>query len=446
MAVKEKRRRARGEGGLTQRPDGLWVGKVELPPDPVTGKRRDARVSSMVQSEAVKKLNKMKRDLADRGDLPSGTTTLAKYITYWLNDINQSRPKTRAGYRSKIEQYIIPAIGKIKLDKLSPDDVRKLESYIVDTKKLSPTSALQAYQILKKALKDAERENRVTRNVATLVDPPRKAVPKLKILTVDEAIKVIGSVTEARLGSRVAMALLTGARQGETLGLEWDRIDFGTDDEPGTVDLSWQLQRIAWRHGSKCRVVGQYESGKAKYECARPRGTDCPTRRLDAPADWEHRHMTGGLYLSRPKSKAGWRVIPLVEPLHSILIRRREASELEPNPHGLVWTADEKQTKNTHVVLPLDGTPVDPSRDNKAWHSVLEAAGVTDVRLHDARHTAVTLLYELGVPETVIQDIVGQSTISTTRGYRHKSQKPLIEALRALGGVLDGRLAIAASE
>jgi len=315
----------------------------------------------------------------------------------------------------------------------------------VKSRGLSPTTAHHTYRVLAKALKDALRDGRVLRNVAMLVDPPRRAVPEVKVLTADQAIDVIESVANSRLGSRWAFALLTGFRQGECIGLEIERVDFVKN----VIDMSWQLQRIAWRHGPGCDPVGEAEEGEYPlYACGRKRGTDCKTRVLDAPADWEHRYITGGLYWSRPKSNAGWRVVPMVEPLRSIMERRIAAALREPNPHGLVWTSDEKYAvggrHSGRRILPLDGSPLDPSRDNKAWHAVLDAAGAPQIRLHDARHTAVTILYDLGIAETVIQDIVGQSSLSVTRGYRARSQTLLVEAMGALGGALSKRPGIAA--
>lgn len=432
--------------GLNQQKNKLWVGRVELTPDPATGKRRQREVSSMVYETALGKFNKLKRALEDHADLPTGTETVKVWLAYWMDNIDHSRPSTRAGYRSSIK-YIEASIGRLRISQLTAADIRKIEHFIVKTKGLSPTTARQAYQVISMALGAAEREDRVFRNVAKLVDSPRKAVPRLGVLTADEGIEVIRGVVDQRLGSRIAAALLTGARQGELLGLEIDRVDFGTEAEnfeDAYIDLGWQLQRINWLHGC---------DGK----CGRIRGTDCQHRMIDAPADWEHRPIVGAYYWSRPKSKAGIRVIPLVEPLRSILLRRVEAAASEPNPYGLVWTADPKKSKGGKHTdrreLPLDGMPIDPSRDNKAWHEVLANtlilqpdgtyAPVTDVRLHDARHTAVTILYDLGVPETTIQDIVGQSTISVTRGYRSKSRKLPAAALQLLGAALTEKLGVA---
>jgi integrase len=396
-----QKRRRRGTGAVYQRPDGLWAAMLELPPDPRTGKRRRKQVTGKTQKLVEGKLDRLRLELQRSGDLPTASMPLARWLDYWLENINQSKPTTRLTYRTYIEQYIKPLLGKVKLDQLTPTDVRRLERHIVGDLGKSPTTALQGYQILAKALKDAEQEGRVQRNVARLVNPPRRAIYRAQVLDAEQAIQVLRTVANDRLGSRWAAALLTGARQGEMLGLELDRV------QDGLMVLSWQLQRI--------RLV----NGK-----------------LDAPADWEHRHLTGGLYLARPKSRAGWREVPLEEPLRSIIERRARVAMDEPNPFGLLWTADQKKSRATHELQPLDGMPIDPSADNRAWHDVLDRAGVPQVRLHDARHSAVTLLYELGVSEPVIQDIVGQSTLAVTRGYRHGTLAPRREAMAALGSLL----------
>src|SRR5690606_17072272 len=126
--------------------------------------------------------------------------------------------------------------------------------------------------------------------------------------------------------------------------------------------------------------------------CGRKRGTDCPDRKLDMDPSHEYRHITGGLWFGRPKTSAGTRTIPLVDPLYSILADRSNAVALEPNPHGLLFTAPGKQVRNTDGVEPLDGRPIDPSDDSKAWHEILKRAGLPQMKLHAARHTTVSVL------------------------------------------------------
>lgn len=415
--------RGKGKGAVYQRAsDGLWVASLELPPR--NGKRRRKVVTAKTEKAVIAKLNEEKDEYERTGDLPTAGQTVAQWLNLWFTTIavKKIRPKTAATYRTLLERHIIPTIGSVKLTTLTPAHVRRVEEAITSTLKnpkkpelgtLSSTTAAQAHRILAVALKYAEREGRVKRNAATLTDAPRKAQRQIGLLTGADGWKVLQEVAQDRLGSRWAAALLTGARQGELLGLEIDRV---TDE----IDLSWQLQRISWEHG-------------CDQKCGSARASECPVRTITAPADWERRYLTGGLWLSRPKSQAGWRIIPLVEPLRTIIERRIEAAAFEPNPFGLLWTSDLKKVSGRDTYRDgLDGSPIDPSTDNAAWHAVLKRAGVADVRLHDARHTAASLLLDAGVPEPTMLRILGQSSIAALRGYQRVDRRLLTDAMKAL--------------
>jgi integrase len=347
--------------------------------------------------------------------------TLAQWIRPWFAEVHSRRiaPKTIASYRTSIEQYIVPAIGRIPLGEVAPHHVRKVEADIRG-RGLGGASAQQAHRVLSLALRDAMRDGHVSRNVAALVDQPKKKPAQLVALTADDGARILEAVQHDRLGSRIAAALLTGARQGELLGLELDRV---TDE----LDLSWQLKRFSWSHGCT--------RNSDSPRCHSRQGAKCPERYLDAPEDQEFRHLTGGLWLSRPKSAAGWRVVPLVDPLRSIIERRVQVAAEEPNPHGLLWTSDPKRSRRGETLV-LDGSPIDPRDDNCAWHDVLKRARVRDARLHDARHAAVDLLYAANVSEAVIGDIVGHSTVTMSRAYRSRgdrgAQRAALEAMARL--------------
>ena len=283
-------------------------------------------------------------------------------------------------------------------------------SAAVRAKGRSGATALHAHRVLSAALAQAHREGYVHRNVALLTKPPRKARVELAVLNVDDARAIVHRTAHERLGSRWAAAILTGARQGELLGLELGRVG-------DALDLSWQLQRLTWSHG--CKTF-----------CGWRRGADCPNRQVQAPLDHERRELAGGLWLTRPKSAAGWRVIPLVDPLRALIEARMAVSSGETNPHGLVWTMDTGKR-----IQDSQGRPIDPSTDSKAWHRLLERLALPDVRLHDARHAAVDLLYEAGAPEIVIRDIVGHARIEMTRRYR--SGRALAPMSQALADVAD---------
>lgn len=380
--------RGKGEGSVYKRAaDGLWCTSVELPPG-LDGRRRRKTITSKDKGVVVKKLREAQLQLAKHGNLATSSVSVEKWMQHWMDDVAplSIRPKTLAGYKTVVNGYIIPLLGKKRLEKLTAQDVRKLHTVMQATPKdpalrgqedlppntvmLSSTYTLLAHNALSAALKVALREGKILANPCDLVDRPRKRLTEQKALDVPQAIRLLQHLATRQDGPLWACYILTGARRGEILGLEADRV---TD----VLDLSWQLQRI----------------------------TDISK----APADWEYRELGGTLYLTRPKSRAGWRIIPLVEPLKSIL-----QLQLNGQRDGLVFTRN--------------GRPWDPDRATKEWAAVLKEAELpTDVVLHGSRHTTVDLLYEAGVPEHVISEIVGHSSRAVTRGYKSRGNSKQLE-------------------
>ncbi|MGW9587453.1 tyrosine-type recombinase/integrase [Microbacterium sp. NPDC055455] len=363
-----------------RRGDGLWAQAIELPPtlDPTTGKlkRRRKVVSHKDKGTVIKRARQMLLQLEEHGDLPTDNMTVAQWFDYWVREIaaKTRRPKTLASYQSIVKQQILPAIGHVRLDKLTPTTIRKVTT-AMDTAGRSSTYQRNAHSIMAAAFRDAEREGRIRRNPTDLVQAPRKAATNLQALTLEEAVALLEVFSQSPEGALWATFILTGARRGEVLGLEWDRVG-------DVLDLSWQLQRI--------------------------------TAGATLPAGFEYRHLTNGLYLTRPKTRAGWRVVPLVDPLKSILERYRDTSP--SNPHGLLFTRP-------------DGQPFDPDYITKTWPLILDAAGIDKkIRVHDLRHTTVDLLYAAGVPEPDILEIVGHSSRAMSRAYKSKGD---LDRLRA---------------
>lgn len=421
--------RGKGEGSVFKDSRGLWTAVIELPAR--NGKRRRKTIRSKDKKTALAKLREAQRELARAGDLETRPMTVEAWMNEWFASIAtpKIRPRTAKTYRSLIDREIIPTIGATKLDKLTPDQVRQMNNGII-TKGLSSTTALQVHRILAVALKYAEREGKVTRNVATLIDAPKKVTRELQALDLDEGLRVIESVSTDPLGSLWAAVLLTGAREGELLGLQIDRVRevAALGQLHKVLDFSWQLQRFIWDHGCAGRI-GVDQNGRSTFECGRFRGSDCPRRKVNVPADHESRNLVGGLWLSRPKSKKGRRVIPLVEPLASIITNHIASNGHLPNPHNLVWRRE-------------DGSPIDPRDGNRMWHDVLERAGVKQVRFHDGRHTTVDLLLLAGVPIEVVQEIVGHSSRAQTEEYRTRALTLRhVQAMNSLSDLIDARRA-----
>jgi integrase len=419
----ERMSRPRGLGGIFRVPadEGVplrfWQAVLELPRS-VDGKRqrwvfrskdrvvalRELELALHARNSAIRR-PKVPALLVTPPLVQSGST--GEWLRYWLEEIakREVKPRTAANYESTVRNHLLPQVGQIPLVELSAADVRSVTSTVLD-KGLSSTTALHAYRVLAIALAAAHREGYTYRDAAKQVRPPRKTRPDLAVLTAAHARTIIDASRADRLGSRWAAALLTGARQGELLGLELDRIG-------DSLDLSWQLQRLTWSHGCGGR-------------CGWTRGSDCPDRRVVAPAGFESRHLTGGLWFTRPKSAAGWRQVPLVGSLRNAVEERRERALGETNPFGLLWTGDAST-----------GAPIDPATDNRSWKRFLSELDVPQARLHDARHAAVTLLYEAGVPEVVAMELVGHSTAAMTRGYRSTgNDRQLRQAMTSLSDLV----------
>jgi integrase len=402
---KKDGRRTRGDGGLYQRANGLWVASVEVPTEDGSRKRRN--VSSMDRNVCIDKLKKLRRAVED-GTLPvTGKTTVADWLTRWIDEIHgpSLRPTTQRDYRHSIDHDITPHIGTKRLDRLTPAHVRQMHKDIESSRQ-----AQKAHVVLQRALTDAVREGMLTRNVAQLVAKPGHVTKQRRPLTTDQARQMlrVASTTGDPLVSRWAAALLLGARQGELLGLEWDRVDLTN----GTVDLAWQLQQLKQSHG-----CGDDDDS---YPCGRVRPGACPRRRWDMPRGFEYRPVHRSLVLTRPKTKTGTRLVPLPAPLWTLLERHPRG---DVNPHGLVWHHP-------------DGRPMSPRSDLRAWQAALAAADIPAAGLHVARNTTATLLMEAGVDAKIIQAILGHANIVTTRGYQYVDQGSARQAMAALDQLL----------
>jgi integrase len=390
--------------------DGAWCVAVELPSEGT--KRRRKVIVRAKKADVITAARAARKELERTGNLVTASPMLGGWLDGWIDRRarNTLKPRTAQDYRATIELYLKPSIGRVRLDKLTPGHIERMHDYVTGTLGLASTTALKAHRTLAKALTDAERAGKVTRNVATLVDAPTRAYNPRDSLTAPEATLLLRSVSDSMPDApRWGVALLAGLRQGEALGLTREAIDL----DARVITVSWQLQRLKWEHG--CTVSCEKKPAR------------CPERKVTIPPDQEAVRVHGGLWLTRPKSRTGWRQVPIAEPLANALAR---LVALPPGPHGLVFT--ETTTRGTPRIVPID-----PSRDSAAWDAACAAAGVPDVPLHGARHTTATLLAFLGVPEDVRMQILGHSSATVTRGYTHRTTSDAREGIAQLGRLLD---------
>lgn len=420
MAVDETKPRTAGGKPYQRKSDGMWCASIELPsPDPT--KRRRKVIVRAKKGDLITARREALRELDRAGDLPTASPTVAQWCDLWWKRYGMKRLKvsTREAYRSKIDQYIKPAIGRVRLDRLSVEHIYRLHDFIIVTKGLDPNTALGAHRVLSTIVSDAEKEGRAGRNVVKLADKPR--VAKKKTTYLDNAqsrallVAAAADLEHQDELARWATALMTGARPGERLGLTTDALDFSRR----VLTISWELQRLVFEHG-----CGQRAADGA-WPCRRKRGGNCPQRQLDIPPDQEVRHIEGGLYLTRPKSRAGWREIPMIGLLHATLERHLE--HYPPGKEGLIFTRD-------------GGRPIDPSDDSAAWDAALRRAGLPDVNRRSARHSCNTILTELKVPVDVRRQILGHASNAINEAvYTHTSDVRVADAMKQIDGALDWR-------
>ncbi|MFC9874817.1 tyrosine-type recombinase/integrase [Nocardia salmonicida] len=409
----------------------LWAWKIELDRKP-DGTRDYAVVRRKNRNDLADAKNELLVKIATGAPLKKDTTTVAAWLEYWLDEIAKPRlrPRVWRDYRSAVRCNIIPHIGKVRMVDLEPRHVRHMIKKITDSG-LKLRSAEVAYLRLHKALDDAKREPSlgITSNVVELVDKPQPktngqdaAHPQplraitangektkgrkqrsRKSLTSEQARKVIRTALDDNdpLAARWAMALLTGSRQGETIGLTLDRIDL----EKGTMDLSWALQVVplAREKGEKL-----------------PAGDLYPIEAFDAPEGFEIWPLYRATCLVRPKTNKSVRLVPVPMPL--LVLLRAHIEQMKPNKYGLVWANPA-------------GKPLRPEDDRKQWAAAMARAGAPDVVLHAARHTTATLLLEAGVPEDVRMAIMGHSSAAAQRIYAHVDQEVKRAGLSSIGGV-----------
>jgi integrase len=272
-------------------------------------------------------------------------------MTLWLDTIasRKVRPSTLAGYRTCVNR-ITRHLGHHRLDRLQPEHLEAFYTRL-EADGLSPTTALLHHRVTSRALKVAMQRGRVTRNVATLVDAPTARRDEVQPLTAAEARRILDVAGELPNGTRWSVALALGLRQGEALGLLWDSVDL----DSGTLTVRRALQR---------------QAGK-------------------------------GLVLVEPKSRAGRRAIKLPDPLREALRAHRVRQTEQRLAAGTLWE------DRDFVFCQKTGRPIDARRDWLDWKALLKAAGIRDARLHDARHTAATLLLQQGVPARVVMKSSG---------------------------------------
>lgn len=366
-----------GDGSIVRTADGRLRVTVSI------GGQRVVRMVArrLPPKEQRKRAEAIRRELVAQREagLEPSSQTLAVYLRSWLGSHREAkrarlRPRTLAGYEAIAEQSIIPALGDIRLDRLRESDVQRW----VDRHHGSPQTVANHRAVLRRALNVALRERLVGRNAALAVELPDSDWAGGSPLSLEEARALLGLAGDERWATDPLwrLALDTGLRQGELLGLGWDDVDL----ERGVVTVTSQLQRL---NGQWVRTPTKAARSLSQLALA--------------PAT--------------------------VEALAAHKLR--QASERQPDWRfwGLVFITAKGEPYHAWTVL-------------RAFHAACDAAGIPRRRFHDLRASSATLMRDLGIPEDARMARLGHSTTKMARHYGKASAAQDRAAADALGEAL----------
>ena len=277
--------------------------------------------------------------------------------------------------------YLVPLLGAKRLESLSVADVRCFVAQV--EKQTTAATARESHKVLRSALTAACREELVTRNVATLVEPPRVQSPDLTPWSLDETLAFLAASRRDPLYAAFVLAITMGLRRGEIVGLRWADVDL----ERREIRVRKQRQRVG-----------------------------------------------GELYEDDPKGRRRRQTLPLpamcIAPLR--WQRMRQAAQREKA--GPDWQ------ESDHVFTTRTGRPIEPRNLYRSFTRVAKNAGLRVIRLHDARHGCATLLTAAGVAPRVVMEILGHSQIAITMNtYAHVVQDTQREAVSHMDRLLRRR-------
>ncbi|WP_033820901.1 tyrosine-type recombinase/integrase [Kitasatospora sp. MBT63] len=397
-------RRANGEGTITRRKDGRYADAAYVyKPD---GTRARKWVYGKTRAEVANKLTEMQEKT--RQGIPAVTSNmpLDKYLDYWLGTVAPERykPSTMSSYEPITRVYIVPALGRKPLNRLTPADVRRFLSDFrsgclcclrrvdhnraVDKRECcavgkcckrqpSARTVQYAHAVLRSSLQNAVREELLARNVARLVERPSVPHKEVQPLNAAEVRLLLRAGRDHRLYPLWLLLVSTGLRRGEVLALTWADIDL----DARQLRVRRNLQRVK-----------------------------------------------GTLVFGTPKTARSLRTIALPASCVAQLRRRREDQLQERAEAGLEWQPLDIQPDGL-VFTTLTGTALDPRNLNRSLAALCASAGIRRIRVHDLRHTCASLMLAEGVGVRTIMETLGHSTITMTLDtYAHVMQSTLREA------------------
>lgn len=377
---------AAGDGNIRQRSDGLWEARITIGTNPGTGKPIRRSVYGKTQKEVREKKTELLRSLDTATYTAPDKTTVKAWADYWMQNFVETRLKqlTIDTYRSILKTHIIPRVGALRVQEITPRHIQELYSAMVKDGK-SPKTISNVALVLTRLFETAVKQGMIASNPARAAEKPKLIKPEIKPLTDAEIPLFLSAIKDMPEENAFALCLFCGLREAECLGLSWDAVDF----DNGRITVRQQLQKGKAK-GSKYYIARSTKSGKSRV-------IEAPEIALD--------------YLRREKRKQ--------------IENRLRAGEYWSNPDNLVFTNEIGMC----LAIPTF---------YKHFKRVAAAIGRPDARPHDLRHTAATVALAAGADLKSVQDLLGHATASFTLDrYCHTSEKMMEDTANRLQSYYD---------
>lgn len=220
-------KRANGSGSIRKRSDGRWEGTYTTGFDPKTGKMQRRSVYGKTQKEVRQALAKVTSEIDEGKYVTPTKTTFSKWLDIWIADYTMNlKPATRAIYMQHIRVHLKPYVGDIVLTQLSTADIQQLYSLLLNELELSPKTVKNVHGVLHRALEQAKKIGYIRTNPADAAITPRVEKKQVEAMEPDDISVFLKAIQGTKYENPMFVAVFTGLRQGELLGLTWDCVDF----------------------------------------------------------------------------------------------------------------------------------------------------------------------------------------------------------------------------
>ena len=351
--------------GSVRKRGSTWTWYLDVDPNPLTGRRRQQTKGGFKTRKECEAA--LRQAIADQHDgtlaKPSQRTIASFLVDEWLPAVKPKlRASTWASYRTNTNAHVVPVLGEVKLQGLTPVQLNLFYAHLLKAGRrrgggLSPKTVRNIHVMLHRALKDAVRWGYLPRNVAVAVDPPVGRSAERHVWTPDQLGAFLEHVRADRLYALWLLVATTGMRRGELAGLRWVDINFAN------ARVSPQRPRVVVDHAVE---------------------------------------------VSEPKTAKGRRALAL-DPATVAVLREHQTRQAEEKAvigagyrhSGLVFTWP-------------DGSPIHPDLMTRWFEQHSRAAGLPRIRLHDVRHSYASAALAAGVPAKVISERLGHATVGFT--------------------------------